>query len=208
MAVNDIHKVRVVTYNGTLIAAHLGINVMHWQVVSETGLGVSEQELATVFDADWANSYAALISANAQYRGTGAQRIWPILGLEAVETANKQAGGVAGDLLSAQCGFLEKFSALGGRQNKGRMYVPFPSEADNTAANEPSAGYIVNLAALAVAIGTSQVVVGVGGTATLRQVIYHRTTHTGTDVTLLAFDTQWATQRRRMPRGKLRPVPF
>ncbi len=208
MAVGDVLKVRIVTYHGALLNAHLGINVLHWRISAETALGVTLKEVADALDLTWGASYQALMSASADYRGTGVQRILPTLSIEFPSFAGAGPGAIATDLLSGQCGLIHKATALGGRENRGRTYIAFPPESLNDADNKPTAAYNAALTTLAGNIDITQTIVGAGGTATLKQVIFHRETNTTTDLTGFTTQTEWATQRRRMPRGKLRPVPF
>lgn len=210
MPVGDVWKTRVVTYHGSLTAAHLGINVYHWVTIIETGIGATALEIATALDGTWFNQYLAVMAQKAFYRGTGAQRIWPLPGgLEATFAGNTAAGGVASDLLSGQAGLLHKDSVFSGRENRGFTFVPFPGEGDNDADNSPTGGYVTRLSALATQVGIAQTIVGAGGTTNLIAVIYHRKVPgTYTIMSNLSADVEWATQRKRMPRGKLRPVPF
>lgn len=207
MAIGNIYRTRVLCVHAT---NHLAFNIMYWRVRSEAGLGASLAEIATALDNTWAAPYKAVMSANAQYRGVGVQRVWTLpASAEVAGAGNIGVGGVAGDLLQYQAGLIKKTSLLAGRANQGRIYIPFPSEADNAASGIPSAGYTTNLGLLAAAIDITQTIVGAAGNVVLDQVIWHRSTPgTTTTVDNLIAQTLWATQRRRSTRGKILVPPW
>ena len=205
MAVGDVIKLRAVCWRA---GPHLGVNVTHWISVTETLAGVTVKEFVDAMALVLPNPYKNLLSVNANYRGIGAQKILPTLGAEHVSVVGAGAGTDTGDVLQTQSGLIKKLTAFGGRKYRGRMYVPFPSEARNSATGNPDSTYSTNLAVLASAYDLSQTIVGVGGTATFAQCIYHRATNTVTAMVDQIAEVQWGTQRRRQERGKILPLPF
>ncbi len=208
MAVNDVYLVQSLAYHGPTTNCHVGVNTTYWQVFSLTGGGVTDQEIATGLDGTWAGKYLAIMSANARWRGVRVQRILPTLGTEFHQIGSDAPGDVAGDLLASQCGLIRKVTVLGGRANRGRIYVPFPSEAANAADGSQTVGYLASLADLRDVMAGFMTIVGVGGTGTLVQVLFHRADSSVTRVDDLVPQVGWATQRRRMLRGRARPIPF
>ena len=205
MAVGDVIKLRAVCWRA---GPHLGVNVTHWISVTETLAGVTVKEFVDAMALVLPGPYKNCLSANANYRGIGAQKILPTLGAEHVNVTGAGVGTDSGDVLQTQSGLIKKLTAFGGRKYRGRMYVPFPSESRNSAAGNPDSTYTTNLAVLAGAYDLFQTIVGAGGTATLAQCIYHRATNTVTVMDNQIAELQWGTQRRRQERGKILPLPF
>jgi len=210
MAVGDIYRVRVLSYWGTG-AFHLGYNIMHFRTYIQTGAGATATEIAVALDATWNAFYIAIMSANATYRGTSVQRIWPLpVGVEAYDNQNNSVGGVAGDLMQSESGLIRLRSFQGGKRAHGRIYVNFPSEASSGTTGNPTGTYPTDLQTLANAIGPTQTIVGGGGTVSLEQVIFNRDDPDASlKVITLEAQTLWANQRRRRARGKVVAVlPF
>jgi len=206
MAVGDILKMRTVCWRTGI---HLGINVYHWVVLSETGAGVTMKEYATAFDTLIKTDIRACLSVNANYRGVGFQKIAPgAVGAEANSVAGAGAGTETGDVLQTQSGMFKKLTNFAGRKYRGRTYIPFPSESFNDSAGNPTSAYTTLLAVLAADIDILQTIVGAGGTATIFQVIWHRATASYTALTAMNVQLLWGTQRRRQQRGKLLTLPF
>lgn len=206
VALNNVYKVRQVCSQ----QAQAGIMVSHWQAVIIAGTGATETQIATAFDTAFAAAIKAVMVSTALYRGTGTQRIFPPPPLlESVSTAGVGAGGVASDPLPKQVtGLVKLFTPSAGRKFRGRKYIPFPAETDNTVLGVPSAGYIANLTTLA-NVFKAIVVAGAGGnTATFQCVIWHRSTSTADFVVNALGAPIWATQRRRGDFGAPNVFPF
>ncbi len=109
------------------------------------------------------------------------------------------AGTGPGSLLPNNCATLAKKSTdLGGRRNRGRMYIPSPNEADVDAPGivTPAAILAWNVALAAIMPGgTTHTAFGFLGDA----VVLHETgSQTPATVTDLSCQPKIATQRRRM----------
>jgi hypothetical protein len=135
------------------------------------------------------------------------------------------AGSIAGNgvgtagavhLPKQTCGLISYVDGLSGRAHRGRMYVPFPSSADNVADGVPTVGYVVNLGALLTALLVPIIVVGAGGNTTIQPGLYHRAKvgppPVPQSITILSGpptpSTLWATQRRRGDYGRPNRAPL
>jgi hypothetical protein len=105
----------------------------------------------------------------------------------------------AGDALPGQVQGLAKYgtsSFIGGRNVKGRFYIPGPTEGDNGTAGVPSSAYLT-------AWNTALGLLGTTVVSAITQVVWHRPTIAApssgstANVTSRVMATTWATQRRR-----------
>jgi hypothetical protein len=103
--------------------------------------------------------------------------------------------GNAGASTSPQVALLiEKRSAVGGRKNRGRMYIPGIPEAGVSPAGNLETGYAAAVTSdVADLFGDLVTVDGVDNL-----VIFHGTSLTPTHISSLTLDPQVATQRRRL----------
>lgn len=191
-------------------AGQLGINVLHYLCTSHTGLGATTQEIANLFNTANAARYKALISVAATFRGIGCRAIFPLPpSVEDFTTALLGVGTVAGDILPLQtCGLVKKASALAGRKNRGRMYIPFPGEADSDVNGLPTAGYITRLDSLNGSIFPGQVFIGAAGSSTCSFGVWSRINQLFVFTPTAINRTGWATQRRRGSLTKAGVNPF
>jgi hypothetical protein len=142
--------------------------------------------------------------------GMDGQVILPTLLTPVGNTTGNGFGDNAGDALPRQTsGIISLVTALGGRKNRGRVYVPFPSETDNAIAGHPTAGYVTALGDLAAILTGPYIGVGAGGnTNDLQPVILHRVDGSVTPITGHFERSFWATQRRRGDFGRPNTGPF
>lgn len=209
MPVGDIMRIRAVTYANDQVA----VNVRHFRVSAVTGTQATPLQIATAFDGALAPAYKNMMSVNANYRGVGCQKIFPLPpALESTVVANAGAGLVAGNLLSRQtAGIMTIKTASAGRKYRGRIYYPFPSVGSSDANGIPTNAYLALIGAIAIAwglVGVNTTVAGVGGNTTLVPIIWHRATNTYDDVTSSASSQKWATQRRRGSFGRVNVLSF
>ena len=208
MPINDLYQQRTVTYSNQ----QAGINIRYWKVDSFTGTEATPAQCATALDALVAPAYKPLLVASATYRGVGFRRITGVKTIQYYTTANTGVGTVAGDQLPTQVsGLITFYSTTPGRSGRGRFYVAFPGEADNTATANAQATYVTRLTTLGNIFAISLVAPGTGGSTTLIPVLYNRKT-TGT-IPLFPGGTvyphsTWATQRKRGGYGKTNILPF
>lgn len=187
------------------------ITVRHYLCTSHTGNGASIANAASSFNNLIATNLKALLTNQASFRGTGAQKIWPLpLSLPSLSSANQDDGSAGPDPLPQQvCGFFNMKTAYGGRSQISRVYVPYPDEADNDANTfRPTTGYMTRLGAAAANFITPFTAGAGADTSNLAPVVYHRGTH-GSDFILTATAKQlWATQRRRGSFGRTNASPI
>lgn len=206
MAVGDLLSVQVVGASATQVA----INTVHYQVVAEAGAGVPVGIIATQMDTLLHAAYKALMSAQATYRGVMVTKIWPLpRSVRGEENQNAAIGQVAGDGLPWQVSGVLSFStAFGGAKYRGRVYIPFPGEADNDNTQAPIAGYVTRLTTLLNLWLASQVINNGGNSVTITPGIYHRGDHTFTPFNTGLAKQLWATQRRRGNYGRENAPPI
>lgn len=206
LAVSDIIRVRLACYTPTQAA----FNVIHYRVTAVGGVVPTIAGAAERLAIIGASVYPAIMSAGARYRGASAQKIFPLpVSRSYAYTAADTPGLVAGDILPGQvAGIISTLTDFGGPKYRGRIYLPFPSEASNEATGNPDAAYGVNSFALAVAL-FQQIIVGTNpNTATLQPVLWHRGLNTYTNIVDAFNRDKWATQRRRGDYGRTNPIPF
>lgn len=209
---NDKIKVRVVCHT----ANQISVNIFHFVVDAVRGT-VTDQDLANAVDLSIAPEYVGLIFNGATYRGVGVT-ILRVPSLTEVTSVASTSTGLAGPLpMSMQtCGMITKKTVLGGRANRGRTYLPFPSTSDSDAAgNVPTAGYAVRAGILAGKMLLSRTFVRTLGvdevdvTPTLvRRHVGPPVTYTQKLVTGSSLPLKWGTQKRRGNYGKPNVVPF
>jgi len=202
------HIIEVKTY--CLHLEQLGINSLHYRISGTTGGPVYDDEAAVACDLLINPLYLPLLNANAQWKGLTFQ----IVGGGTpqpyqVSATHSNFGTVAGDLMSRQtCGIITKLTAGIGRANRGRVYFPFPGEADNQVTATPVAGYVTRLTNLANVILVPFNIAGAsGGTITMQPIIFHRLSGLSTDINGFRSNQKWATQRRRGSYGRPNTLP-
>jgi hypothetical protein len=194
--VGDIMLVR----NICLTPSDGAINARHYRVSAVGGTGPTDQEAANVFATSWKPLYVALMAATATWFQTDIRRIFPLpLGATSISDLTTAVGSVIPDALPQQIsGIITLHTALAGRAGRGRIYVPFPAEADSSGSPPvPLAGYITRLNALRDAMLLTLTTPGMVNNATFQPVIWHRASSTFTLVASATSRNYWATQRRR-----------
>lgn len=198
---DDIIQVKVYTRLGN----QAGLNLLHWRVTATAGGNVTEAEVATDFEALISPVIRPLLTTAATYQGVLVQSVFPVLTLGTLNANGAGAGsGGASPLPSQVSGILTKQSAFAGRRFRGRVYIPFPAEEDNTVTFVPSVGYQAAAANYGNVIETINLVTGTtGGTVTFTPIIFRRSAP-ATSATLLncRMNVAWATQRSRGSYGR------
>jgi len=204
-AADDFWTVRV----ACITEDQAAINVLNYKIGTVVGGGVTDADAAATFDALFAPLYKALLSEEAEYYGVAVQRFFPTPRTVAIPiVASRGAGSVTGDMLPGQVsGIISLVTDFAGRKYRGRMYIPFPGEADNVD-HIPTSSYETRLNSLAVAVVTPVVVTAGGDSAEFRPQIYHRGTSTSDSITGSNSKRLWATQRRRGDFGQRNMPPF
>lgn len=208
MAVGDIYKVRVCCYTPDQI----GLNILHYTVAAETGVGSSLALISQAFDTAFAVPYKAAISASAKYRGVGAQKILPGPPVVEFPTTVNDGDGTS-DVGLAPCqvsGIISWSDGRAVRQGRGRSYIPFPASSMTDANGKQAAAYAALILSVATAIGQTRVCGIVGNQTTLVFGLFHRLPLPGnfTEMQLSRLPAKWATQRRRGQFGRTNVLPF
>lgn len=205
MPAGDIWQ--VIFHNG--LVDQVGLNVRHYRTNSETGTGATQVEIATALSPLFAPLYKALMTNTASFLGVTAQKIRPVPVQMRGSFGGDGGAGTAGvDPIPRQvAGLISHKTEFAGPGFRGRSYVPFPDENDNTLQGLPTAGYITRLAALATEMSDQQVIVGAAGTTTIDPVVFRRVQNTFSFIVDPSVASgRWATQRRRGSFGRLNPV--
>jgi hypothetical protein len=210
MNVGDRYAFRVFSRLGD----QLGVNVVNAEI---TGLGgtPSLQEMIDAWST-WASTrWAALMTSAAQYYGSSCQQIMTTSPVEisAVSTAGQGAGASGATPLPALVsGILTLNTGIAGRSFRGRLYMPFPSTADQqivSGISIPATGYQVNLLALATDLRTTITLAAAGGgSIDLRVGIRSRKLNVFNYVNGVIPRAKWAEQHRRGSYGRPNSPPF
>jgi hypothetical protein len=211
LEVNDVVQVVAVSR----LNEQIGLNVFHYRVVAVMAAG--SNALSRITDAIQANGVAAslklLMTSQASFLGFTVQRLHPAK--SPTFPVTEEAGpGTAGATANARqvAGFIRKKSAVAGRRLSGRMYIPFPSTADDTGAGIPTDDYKEKLDALAIRM-TNELIWGPGGgQGQASPVIYQRPRpplpYSTRSILSWIAAAKWATQRRRGSFGRPNVSPF
>jgi len=186
----------------------IGINVRHFRVANITIGAPTEENIAGDMESFFATQYKPLIANTADWKGLEITKISPLPARVPV-FANVNVGpGTGGpNLLPRQtCGLFKVGSPLGGRQNRGRVYVPFPATAHETVDGHPTLAYQGLLDNLALnLIGLHEYGIALNK-ANCQWVVRHAPGLTTTDLTTRVVRARWATQKRRGDYGTPNPL--
>lgn len=206
LANDDILNLRVYCVTGDQLA----INSFFLRVFTVIG-SPTDVDVLTSWDVSFAPLYKALMTTDSTYRGTTVQRVRPApTTMMATKTNLAGAGTVAAPPLPRQVsGIITKRTDFAGKGFRGRVYVPFPGEDSSSGATgTPVAGYVTNLAALALSIETPKAAGGGGNSCNSRVVLFKSVSGQTYDVTSCIARSIWATQRRRGSYGKANVSPI
>lgn len=195
MAVGDLIEMRVFTSLGSQVA----VNIRHYKTVTEVNGGVTLGQFAADIEPSLAAQYKAAMSTSARFEGIDMARIRPLPRTRPVAViTDAGAGSVVGDPLPGQVsGVCSLLSALAGSANRGRIYVPFPSEADNDSSHKPTTSYIDRLATICNTVAVPRTVVVGVTSSTFQPIIHKRGTANAVDIIDHRTRQFWGTQRRR-----------
>lgn len=205
MAVGDIYEVKLFTQQGP----QMGLMVFHYRVSAISAPEATVDQIAAAMEGSFASLVKAVMTAQADFRGASARKVRPLpIGVEFLTGNFPGPGTIGGDPLPPQVsGIITLRSALAGRANRGRKYVPFPAEASNDTGFAPTAAYLTVMTNLANEFDDMQNVPNGAGSSDLTPVIFHRLLGTTTDVTFALVRNAWATQRRRGAYGRPNVAP-
>jgi len=181
----------------------ISVNVLHYRTTALAGGGVGLGTLATELSALLAPLYKDLLCEEATYEGVSVRKINPVPAVPPAQAVDDDGPGtVTGESLPTQvCGIITKRTALAGRRYRGRIYLPFPGEADNTNAQTPIAAYATRAADLITVLDATQVFGAMGVTTTIQPVLWSKFYGSYTAIVKHDFRSKWANQRRRGSTG-------
>lgn len=196
MAVNDMYAVVA----QSTIGVQTAVNTWHYRIVSESAPGLTATGLAARWIVLFAAAYKAILCSAATYRGLTVQKVSGALPLflPTPDVTAAGVGGVAGDALPTQsCGVVTWQSVLSGRRNRGRSYIPFPSETSNNATGQPTAAYITLMKTFADLNDAGWTVTLGAETYNMQLAIWRVARVVGPDLINNRCNVRWGTQRRR-----------
>jgi hypothetical protein len=191
-----------------------GLIRRYYQVANVTGTGPTDAEIGIRFDTAFPPLLKALMATVGIYKGVKIAKVFPGLRQRGfVNTTSTGAGTVVGDLLPTQVrGIVTLRTAQAGPGFRGRAYMPFPCEADNSPLGVPIAGYVTRLTTLGAQLILTQAAVGAAGNqCNLVPIIWHLPKDTpNLPINRQPFPlieavarTRWATQRRSGEYGRI-----
>lgn len=189
----------------------LSVNVLHYRVSATAGaIAITDALAAAALDTKFAVRMKDLITSDAAYAGLTVQRIRPLAAPPVQNITGAGAGnGGAPSLPRQVAGLIKKGTTLAGRKERGRIYLPFPGEPQSDGNPPvPTAGYQAALQTFADHMDDLVSVASGADSITLQPVLYHRATHTTSDVVFTVTRARWATQRRRGDFGQANKNPF
>lgn len=205
MAVGDILQTTFVCVAGSQV----GLNVRHYRSIASVGGAVGVDQFANALFDDFDTAYITLLSDQATFHGVFVQKIFPLpMGMPAMSAQAALTGLLTGDLLPRQvAGLISLRTDFSGRRFRGRVYVPFASEASNEVDSSPNAAQLANLAILATQFLQEVTVIQGPATETIAPVIWHRDLGTSDFIRTAMVHDAWATQRRRGSFGRPNEIP-
>lgn len=191
-----------------------GLIRRYYQAASTTGTGPTDAEIGIRFDTAFPPLFKALMATVGIYKGVKIAKVFPGVRQRGfINTTSFGPGTVVGDLLPTQVrGIITLRTANAGPGYRGRSYMPFPCEADNSPLGVPIAGYVTRLTTLAAQLILTQAAIGVAGNQTnLVPIIWHLPKGTPNlpinriPVAIIegVARTKWATQRRSGEYGRI-----
>jgi len=174
------------------------VNVRHYLVTAVGGTPATVNDVAQEAEGTVEAAFKVCLSSHASFWGVKATRIRPSRSQPEISFVSRGPGEADDDLLSRQvAGIIRWKTGLGGRQGRGRSYIPFATEAFNSDVGEPTGAYLTALQGLANVMDDDLVIAVAGRTATLKAGVFSRTSNTFNQITSFELRTHWGTQRRR-----------
>jgi len=198
MPIGDIYQMTLV---GQLQGQTIE-NVLHYRVRSDADSTAFANGFESFANGILMPAAAECQSLNFKWTQVRVQRIWPLPALIAQEYSEGIFGNDPANSLPAEVALVvTKQSFLAGRANRGRFYL---AGLPVNSVEVVSGRYTDDLMLLAQNFAATlyQLVPSLPVGGTLEPVIYHRTTHTATDVaTCVARNIPRAQRRRQVGRG-------
>jgi len=157
------------------LGSQLGIMTRHWYVEDAP----TPDDLTDVLVADELlglldTTLPACMASEAIFQGFTVQRIKPTLGLPYLRAVAENGTGTGGAMAPQVSGLITFKTAMGGRSQIGRNFVPFPAESHNDPDGTPADVYITSLELLGNSLRAQLNIVIGGQTYTLNPVLVNR----------------------------------
>lgn len=202
--VNDVLRVILASW----FDGQYGLNIRYYAVTAIGGDGLTEFALANALKTEFGPLYQPMLTDNALFLGVSVRNLTRTPAAAAVTSSGGSLTGTSGEeaLPTQVSGIITLRSALAGRANRGRLYIPFPSEDDNDAETvRPTAAYIANATALANALALDfQPIIGADSVTMVPIIKPGGPTDRVPIISAIAREA-WATQRRRGDYGARNP---
>lgn len=189
----------------------ISVTRRYWLCSNLVGPSPSTFDAAGVIDGVLGPIFKTLLTSAATYRGTQIRRASGIPPFESWDVSTAAAGvglGGAIPLPKQACGLITMTGAFIGRRFQGRVYLPFPSAADDAGTGQPNVGYMIAAAAMGTALSTPHTVPGGGGTIELNPLNWKATDPIPRLLVGFIPRPAWATQKRRGDFGRTNFTPF
>jgi len=189
------------------LQGQVSMNSFYHRVGPTLAAQYTDQQFASVFFALIQAPYLALLNQNATLRGLTCQVINPTL-YDVVTHSNPGAGLVAGDAMPPGTSLsVERRTGVGGRKNRGRFYIPFPSEFHNDANGHPNAAYLALAATLATATIQTIGLTGGANEVGVAPVQWPSDVGVGRLITSMKTATEWTMNNSRSHKSSLNTTP-
>lgn len=205
LAIGDFIRTVYVCANG----GQRSFTSMWWRCTAVGGSPSTDDDLGSYMDTNAGNNLIPWLAGNAAYKGVIVQIMKPTLQnpVYNVTSAGAGTGGTA-NIPGQVSGLVTYTSATGGRRGRGRSFWPFPDTNMQTALAQVSVAGLGLLNGQGTFASTVLNMAGGGRTATVRPIIYHRDTNTGTDITGSISRLEFATHRSRGALAKAEGSPL
>ncbi len=208
LAVGEVYAITT----GTYTINQWGLMILHYRVTAVTGASVTPLAVAVGHTVNVEPVLKPLMGEPATYWGTRVQRVRPLPQGVAIVYSGLAGSGTGGltCLPTQVCGLISAATAIAGRDQRARAYVPFPAMIyENFDTMGPTAAYVNGLVALKAALYSPFTITTGANNATLQPVVYHRATFSTSDILTSVARDKWATQRSRGNYGRANtPPPF
>jgi len=181
----------------------MGMNVRHFFVESIVGDPVDDDLVAEGISGHFANEYKALIAGDARYMGVTLRIVEPTPFPTTFSTQGQGDGVNLPDILPGQVsGLITLRSETPGPAGRGRVYVPWPYKAaDSATGDAPLSSYVALLNALALFFTAGTPIVINSSTYEMTNIVYRpaigAVPSVQSPITKAFGRSLWATQRRR-----------
>jgi len=201
IAEDDIVRTKVLCW----VNYQVGINVRYWRCGTNPG-DLTIEDFSTHLVDNLVPLYTAYLSTACIVDALKVQIVGPGGMSDELTTLLGTAGGASATTMPRQaCGIVTLTTGVGGRKNRGRFYVPFPTEEMNEAGGSPNGAGLTAMGLIGEFYTTVQNVTVDIFTMIMGPVLVHSGPAPDAPTPLTGYITRdkWGTQKRRGDYGKL-----